>query len=80
MVSFTLSLPQELLARMRKHKEITWSEAVRVIIENRLDEIEEIEKIACKSKLTQKDVDEISEKIDAEMGKHFKAVMNAPSR
>jgi hypothetical protein len=63
MANMTLSIPDELLKRMKKFKEIRWSEVARQELERRVTEFEEIEKIASKSKLTEKDAREISEKI-----------------
>ncbi|MFH0971195.1 MAG: hypothetical protein V1835_01365 [Candidatus Micrarchaeota archaeon] len=77
MVSLTLSVPPLLRKRMHRHRHIRWSELVRATIEKQLDELEEADAIAAKSKLTQKDVDEISRKIDAEMAAHFEGLRHA---
>jgi len=61
--NITLSIPDELHEKMKKMSEIKWSEIVRRAIEQRIIDLEEMNKIVAKSKLTQKDVDEISEKI-----------------
>lgn len=63
MTNITLSIPDELHKKMKKFSELRWSEIVRKTIEQRINDLEEIERIASKSRLTQKDVDEISEKI-----------------
>ena len=63
MVNMTLSIPEELHKKMKKLSEIKWSEVARKAIEQRVNDLETIEKIASKSKLTQKDADEISKKI-----------------
>ena len=63
MVNMTLSIPEELHKKMKKHKEIRWSEIARAAIEQRMDDLEVMDKIASKSRLTKKDVDEISKKI-----------------
>ena len=39
--TFTVRLPKRLAEKMRKHKEINWSEVVRRAIEEYLDAIEE---------------------------------------
>ncbi|MBS3177082.1 hypothetical protein J4457_07685 [Candidatus Woesearchaeota archaeon] len=59
-------MPEDLQERMKKHSEIRWSEVVRKSIANRIDMLEAMDKIAKKSKLTKKDVDEISRKIKKE--------------
>ena len=66
MGNITLALPDELQQRMRKHSEIRWSEVVRKTIALRIEMLEAMDKIAKKSKLTKKDVNEISKKIKTE--------------
>ena len=63
MVNITLAIPDELHKKLKFHSEIRWSEVIRKMLEQRLDDFEEMEKIVSKSKLTQKDADEISKKI-----------------
>ena len=63
MGNLTLALPDELQQRMKQHSEIRWSEVVRKSISQKLDLLEAMNKIAQKSKLTKKDVDELSRKI-----------------
>ena len=63
MVNMTLSIPEELHRRMKKFSEVRWSEIARRAVEERVNDLEAMEKIASKSKLTKKDVDEISKKI-----------------
>ena len=59
----TLALPEELARKMKAFPEIRWSEVARQAIEKRVRDLEIMNRIASKSKLTQKDVDEISKKI-----------------
>ena len=66
MANITLALPDELQERMKKHSEIRWSEIVRKSIAQKIEVLEAVEKIAKKSKFTQKDVEELSKKIKAE--------------
>lgn len=66
MGNITLALPDDLQDRMKKHSEIRWSEVVRKSISQKIEILEAMDKIAKKSKLTQKDVDEISRKIKTE--------------
>lgn len=63
MVNMTLSIPEELSKRMKKFSEMRWSEIVRKAIEQRINDMEVVEKIASKSKLTKKDAEEIANKI-----------------
>ena len=66
MGNLTLALPDDLQERMKKHSEIRWSEVVRKSLVQKVEMLETMDSIARKSKLTQKDVDEISRKIKAE--------------
>ncbi len=63
MTNITLSIPDGLKKRMAKFNEIKWSEIARRAIEQRIDDLEVMEKIASKSKLTKKDAEEIAKKI-----------------
>jgi predicted CopG family antitoxin len=63
MVNMTLAIPDELHKRMKKISEIRWSEIARRAIEQRVNDLEVMNRIAKKSKLTKKDVNEISKKI-----------------
>ena len=66
MGNMTLALPDELQERMRKHSEIRWSEVARKSITQKVEVLEAMERIAKKSKLTKKDVDELSRRIKRE--------------
>ncbi len=59
----TLSIPEELSKKMKRFSEIRWSEVARKALEQRINDLEIIEKIASKSNLTERDVKEISKKI-----------------
>lgn len=63
MANITLSIPDELHKKLKKHKEIRWSEAIRAILEKRIEDLEFMDNIAKNSKLTMKDVEEIGTKI-----------------
>ena len=67
----TLSIPDELHKKMQKFSELRWSEIARRAIQQRVDDLEAMEKIASKSKLTKKDVNEISKKIKSSAAKRF---------
>ncbi|MFW5847265.1 MAG: hypothetical protein ACOCUU_03860 [Nanoarchaeota archaeon] len=54
---------------MRKHSEIRWSEVIRKTISEKIDTLDMMNKLTNKSKLTQKDVDEISKMIDGSVAK-----------
>ncbi len=76
MTNMTLSIPEELHKKMKQMSEIKWSEVARRAIEERINDLEVMNKIAFKSKLTKKDVDEISKKIKRAAAKRFNEYSN----
>ena len=62
--NITLSISDDTFDKMKEFSEVKWSEVARKAIESRLELLESLEKIALKSKLTEKDVREISEKVN----------------
>jgi len=71
MANMTLSIPEEIHKKMKKFSEIRWSEIARRAIEERINDLEVMNKIASKSKLTKKDVEELSKKIKSSAAKKF---------
>ena len=69
MPNITLSLPEELQGVIKKHPEIRWSEVARQAITDFAKKLEIMEKIARKSKLTEKDALEIANKIKSKWKK-----------
>lgn len=69
MVNMTIAVPNELHALMKKHADIKWSEVARKALWDRARHIDVLERIAAKSKLTEKDVDELSRKIKRDIAK-----------
>lgn len=67
MPNITLSLPEGVHEIMKKHREIRWSEIARVAILKHMRKIALIDRIASKSKLTMKDIEEINEKIKKDL-------------
>lgn len=63
MTNMTLSIPDELMKKMKKFSEIKWSEVARRAMEQRVNDLEVLQKLTSKSKLTEKDVQEMGEKI-----------------
>lgn len=51
---------------MKKHSEIRWSEVVRKSILQKIEILDAMNKIANKSKLTKRDIEDISRKIKME--------------
>jgi ribosomal protein L15 len=69
MGNITLALPEDLHQRMRQHTEIRWSEVIRKTISEKIDELEIMNKLVGKSKLTKKDVNKIADLIDKSAAK-----------
>lgn len=67
----TFSIPASLKKRLKKQKGVNWSGIVAQALEDRLARLEIADRIASKSKLTQADVDEISDKINKAMAKRL---------
>lgn len=76
MANITLSIPDEVHKKMKRFREIRWSEVARQAIEQRINDFEVMEKIAHKSKLTKKDVDELSKKIKSSVSERFNEYCN----
>ena len=69
MTNMTLAVPDELMAVMKKHKEIKWSEVAREALAEKADELKLMDQILSKSKLTDKDAIEIGRKINEAVAK-----------
>lgn len=63
MVNMTLAIPDELHKKMKTHNDIKWTEVVRAAIQQRIEDLEVMNKIVSKSKFTIKDAEEIGKKI-----------------
>lgn len=69
MTNMTLAVPDELMAVMKKHKEIKWSQVAREALEEKANELELMDKLLANSKLTEKEAIEIGRKIKEGMAK-----------
>ncbi len=67
MPNVTLSIPKDLHEKMKKHSEIRWSEVVRKSISEKIEDLDMMDRLTKKSKLTQADVDELAHKINREV-------------
>ncbi|MFH1209275.1 MAG: hypothetical protein V1663_00590 [archaeon] len=72
MPNITLAIPEDLHVKMKEHSEIRWSEIVRKTIVEKINDLEIMDRLTKKSKLTQKDVDEIAEKINKSVAKDLR--------
>ena len=71
MGTMTLAIPNNLLEEMRNYSEIKWSEVARKAIRSRIEVLRMADKIAAKSKLTKKDVDDFSKMIKESANKRY---------
>ncbi len=71
MTNVTLAVSQEMHRDMKHFSEIKWSEVARKAIEEKIELLKLSEKLAKKSKLTKKDIEEFSKKINANATKRF---------
>ncbi|MDP4012835.1 MAG: hypothetical protein Q8R00_04500 [Candidatus Nanoarchaeia archaeon] len=71
MGNMTLSMPDDVQEKMKQFSEIKWSEVARKAILERLESLILADKLAKKSKLTKKDVEEFSKKIKSAATQRF---------
>lgn len=71
MANMTLSIPDKIHKEMKNFSEVRWSEVARKAIINKLETLVLVEKIAQKSRLTSKDVEFFSKRINAAATKRF---------
>lgn len=71
MTNLTLSIPDELHKKMKKHSEIRWSEVVRKIISEKIEHLEMMDRLTKESKLNNKDIELISKKINSNVAKQL---------
>ena len=71
MGNMTLSIPNDVHNEMKHFSEVKWSEVARKAIIEKVEALKMAEKIAKKSNLTKKDVEEFNKKIKNLAGKRF---------
>ena len=71
MGNMTLSIPDEVQKEMKHFSEIKWSEVARKAIQERLETLQLAEKLAKKSKLSAKDIEDYSKRITSSATKRF---------
>ena len=72
MGTLSVSVPEELRTRMARIDEVNWSAVARKAFEEKVAEIDILQKIASKSKLSEKDALDIGRKINESMAKKFR--------
>ena len=75
MVSMTLSIPEDLHQMIKRHTEIKWSEIARRAMWDYARKIELLDSIASKSRLTQKDVNEINREFKKAVHSHYEELV-----
>ncbi|MFH1256207.1 MAG: hypothetical protein V1494_02845 [Candidatus Diapherotrites archaeon] len=76
MPNITLSITDEIKGKMDEHPEVRWSNAVRAVIERKLSDFEEAERLAKKSRLAEKDVEMLSVKVNKDIAEHVKGLLD----
>lgn len=71
MPNMTMSIPTELHQVVKKHSEIKWSEIARKAMWEQARKLELMDAITKKSKLNEKDVMDIDEKVKAGLLKRY---------
>ena len=71
MATFFVEVPDQLRLEMDNCKYINWSTVACKAFEERLRQIQTLKRLAAKSKLTQKDADEIADVINRKASKQF---------
>lgn len=74
MGTLSVSVPDNLREEMIKLDDINWSAVARKAFEEKIKEVGFLRNIANKSKLTDKDADEIAAKINTSMAKKFRGM------
>jgi len=75
MAELKVDIPEELEDEMKKISEVSVSVAVTKLLRSELERLACLKRIQTKSKLTEEDVAEISQKIDKAVARRFKASM-----
>ena len=73
MGNITLSIPEDVHKNMRHFSEVKWSEVARKAIIDKLEALSLAERLAKKSRLTQRDVEEFSKKLKSRATSRFLA-------
>lgn len=73
MANVTLSIPDSLKMEMERHKEISWSTVMKTIIEDRLERLKEMDRLASKSRLNENDIRRMGRTLDESTRRHVEA-------
>ncbi len=76
MPNLTLSLPSDIYAIIKAHREIRWSEVARRAISDYATKLALLDELAAKSSLTERDIDELDHDVKAGILKHYLEKLN----
>ena len=71
MSEFIVSVPKELVEEMQKVPDVDWKLVMKSAVKREVKEMLRLHEIVSRSRLTKKDVEELSEKIDSSLSKRF---------
>lgn len=71
MPNITLSIPDDLHRKMKRHPEVKWSEVVRRVISERIRDLEAMDRITAKSQLAPADVGELDHILKAALLRRY---------
>lgn len=80
MANITLSISDEIKKKMDAHPHIKWSNAIRTIILQKLEDFETAEKLAKKGGLTEEDIEPIVKKVNKAMAKKAEELLDESYR
>ena len=72
MAQFIIEIPKELKEEMEELPDLNWQLVVRRSLKRELEEVLELKRIISKSKLTEEDVKELSDKINESLAERFR--------
>nr|QNO57046.1 hypothetical protein PNAJEHEL_00007 [Methanosarcinales archaeon ANME-1 ERB7]QNO57106.1 hypothetical protein KECNCEJL_00018 [Methanosarcinales archaeon ANME-1 ERB7] len=72
MAQFIIEIPEELKEEMEELPDLNWQLVVRRSLKRELEEVLELKRIISKSKLTEDDVKELSDKINESLAERFR--------
>ncbi len=77
MPNITLTVPPELHRKMKAHPEIKWSEVVRRIIAERIRDLERMDTLTRRSRLTVRDIDVLDHLVKEGLRRRYEAARKA---
>jgi hypothetical protein len=72
MAEIVVKIPEELKREMGEFPEVEWQTVAKKLLEEELERMRELKTIVSKSKLTEKDVEELSAEVDESLARRFR--------